>query len=123
MLAGLCMALTAALVDFSAVPDQFAPAETAAVRGFWATPGRLTSVAAVPDRPYQPMPTGEGSEWMHHYYRTRQPGARLMPTHEPKAATADQARWDSWITKRQSADYEAAALESEIGRASCRERV
>ncbi|MES1228104.1 MAG: hypothetical protein ABUL72_05490, partial [Armatimonadota bacterium] len=112
MLAGLCMALTAALVDFSAVPNQFTPAEVAAVRKFWAEPGRLTSIASDSTHPYQAVMTGEGSDWLLKYYKTRSPGTRVVPTRDPKPQNADQTRWDAWIDKKYEADFEAARLES-----------
>ncbi|MGY2499063.1 hypothetical protein, partial [Klebsiella pneumoniae] len=89
----------------------FTPAETAQIQAFWAEPGRLTSVAADPRRPYQPVMTGEGSAWMLNYYHARSPGSRVVPTRDPRPQNADHSRWDAWITKKYEADLELAQLE------------
>lgn len=105
------MALSTALLDFSAVQPMFTDAERAKVQAFWAEPGRLTSVAADRTHPYQPVMTGEGSAWILNYYHVRSPGSRVVPTRDPRPQNSDQTRWDAWITKKYEVDREAAQLE------------
>lgn len=94
--------------------DLFTPAQEAAIDAFWQEKGRYMQKDAAPTAPYQVAQSAAGSQWLLHYFKTRDPNAIILPTKNPEPRTKEHVEWDKWITSQYQADHHQAAYQAFI---------
>lgn len=110
MTATLLLAISLGTLPTERPAGLFTAQESAEIVQFWNQPGRIVYEDRTPGQPFHAIATAAGSEWLHDYYRRRDPGVPLVPGNLPAPRTERHQQWDRWIAEQRARDKAFAEI-------------